>query len=309
MSRNARVAIYLDPEVDPGKKVMFSTELQPLGKTLDEVASQFEGLAVSVGSFVYIAPREKVNRFLVLRNLQSYELTKLSDASQGKLGEITDFGWSFLSNPRDTVSVMVANMGFSILDVETIPHDLWRAQKLPRLARWEQLTFLLSLMNRSFRVIDESGSLQIVEVSPQQVLTTRYRKSEQRKIELLARRNQLESVQTASRNNDFFLRASLREQIVIADQMRPLRKWQTRIKAGSKDVFDLNTSASRIGILKTIAGNRGVALNYAPDLETLLGQRVVVNLKKATIEKVIEATLKGSGLRFRLTDTMLQVLK
>ena len=117
MSRNARVAIYLDPEVDPGKKVMFSTELQPLGKTLDEVAAQFEGLAVSVGSFVYIAPREKVNRFLVLRNLQSYELTKLSAASQGKLGEITDFGWSFLSNPRDTVSVMVANMGFSILDV------------------------------------------------------------------------------------------------------------------------------------------------------------------------------------------------
>ena len=38
LSQNSRVAIFLDPDIDPSQKVSFPANLQPLGKTIDEVA-------------------------------------------------------------------------------------------------------------------------------------------------------------------------------------------------------------------------------------------------------------------------------
>jgi hypothetical protein len=309
LSRNSRVAIFLDPEIDPSQKIPFPTNLQPLGKTIDEVAVKIDALAINVGSFVYIGPREKVLRLLVLRNHQAYRFSNLSAAIQKMVGEVSGFGWNFLSAPRDTLAVLFSNLGLKIQNIDLIPHDLWSANQLPRLAKWEQATFLLSTLGLTFVIDEDSMVVQILELGDSQLLTLRYRKSDQRKIEQIISNRKLGQSRTVVRGNDLFVRGPIAELKSISQDLIPERKWKTAVKSGSRDVFNLNTTASRGQILATIAKNRGVDLKFSQELEQILKQRITIDVKKATVNELVEAALNTTGLRFRLTPTHLWITK
>ena len=306
LSRNSSVAIFLDREIDPNQKIEFPSTLQPLGKSLDQVAEKVDGLALSVGSFVYIAPKEKALRYLVLKNIQSYsQPTSL----QQTLGQTSELKWSYLSNPRDTISVVAANLDLKLKNPERIPHDLWTEQNLPRLYKWEQLTFLLATLNLSFKIDAAEQSLEVFELADGLVMTTKFRKSEATKIRQAIYKSKLSSIKYVERGSDFFVRGSLSELAELMDQTRVVRKWKSTIKAGSKDVFDLKTSASRGQILATIARNRNVELKFSPDMNEALRQKVSIDVKQVTAEELISETLKGTGLRYQLNEKQLLILK
>lgn len=308
LSRNTGVAIHLDREIDPSREVKFPDEPQPLGKILDDVATQLEGNALHVGSFVYVVPHEKAIRFLLLRNSLSFQISRLPDATRSKLEEVTPFGWKYLSNPRDTISVMAANCGLTVANADAIPHDLWPERNLPRLAIWEQLIFSMASMNRSFVIDEESNSIKIVNVLADQIVTLQFRKSDSRKIEKLLGEHQLD-VQKVSRGSDFFVRGKLADCLVLMDGLQAPRKWNSQVKSGSTDVFDLNTDASRGSILATIARNRKVKLSFPPELAATLNEKITVNVRKATVEELLAETLKGTGLKYNLTESQLSISK
>ena len=309
LSRNTRVAIYLDREIDPSQKVDFPTAPQPLGKTFDDLAMKMNAESVIVGSFIYIAPREKAFRWLVLKNVLYYNYSRLDPSIVEKLKETSELNWAPLATPRDIISVMASNCGLKISNPEMIPHDLWNSRNLPRLANGEQLVFLLSCMDRAMVIDSKTKTIQITKVEPEKVLTLRFRKTDSRKIQSILTSSKLSQIKTVGRGEDFFVRGPLSESLVLTDKMRPKKKWKTTIKPGSKNVFDLNTDASRGGILATIANNRNVKLVVAPDLGTLLKQKIKVQVKQATVEELLDVTLKGTGLRYQLTDTQLIILK
>lgn len=306
LSRNSSVAIFLDREIDPNQKIEFPSTLQPLGKSLDQVAEKVDGLALSVGSFVYIAPKEKALRYLVLKNIQSYSQPA---SFQETLGQTSELKWSYLSNPRDTISVVAANLDLKLKNPEQIPHDLWAEQNLPRLYKWEQLTFLLATLNLSFKIDAAEQSLEVFELADGLVMTTKFRKSEATKIRQAISKSKLASTKYVERGSDFFVRGPLSELTELMDQTRVVRKWKSTIKAGSKDVFDLKTSASRGQILATIAKNRNVELKFTPDMNEALRQKVSIDVKQVTAEELISETLKGTRLRFQLNEKQLLILK
>lgn len=309
LSQNSRVAIFLDRDVDPSQKAEFPSELQPLGKTLDEVAADVDALALSVGSFVYLVPHQKALRFLVKQNIQASQLEKYSTSLKQRLKQVSELQWPVLTTPRDLVSVMASNLQLEIKNPEMIPHDLWNRQDLPRLPKWEQLTLLLSCMNRTFVIDENAKSITIIRFADEQVLTLKFRRTEQRQIEQAIRQLKLARIQSVLKDSDFYVRGPHHELVQLYDSIRPIRKWNSSRKAGSQDVFDLKTNASRGSILATIARNQGIQLKFGAEANDLLRQKISINVKDVSIESLIQSTLKGSGLRFRLTETELIISK
>lgn len=309
LSRNTGIAILLDREIDPAQMISFPERSQPLGQLLDEVAGRLDGLSLIVGSFVYIAPREKVIRYQMLQNVQAYAVSRLPDPLQKDLKKYSGLSWSLLSTPRDTIGVQANNWGWKISNPDAIPHDLWPPKDLPRLAHWEQLTFLLCCMNRTLVFEPTTRTIEVVEIEPGRSLVLKFGKSDSNKISRVIKEKGLKSLQTVTRGSDFFVRGPSRQLLALFDQLHEKRKWDTRVKSGSKDVFDLNTSASRGQILATIAKNQGVELKYDPGLVELLKQKVRVEAKQVTVEELVTKTLKGSGLRFQLDERQLLIIK
>ena len=124
-----------------------------------------------------------------------------------------------------------------IENAESIPHDLWHAKQLPRLAKWEQVTFLLSAMNRTFSINEDSRTIRIQELTDNHSLTLRYRKSEQRRIEQIISRKKLTQSRSVVRGNDLFVRGPMADLKILSQNLIIDRKWKTTAKAGSRGRF------------------------------------------------------------------------
>lgn len=309
LSENSGVAICLDREIDPSQNVPFPTELQPLGQTLEEVAESLQGLALNVGSFVYIAPRQKALRFLVLRNIQAYRLDSLPPELKNRLEKFSDLEWPRLGQPRSLVESMATDCGLVVANPESIPHDLWSAKRLPRLAHWEQLTFLLACMNQTYLIDEASGSLQVIALTADQQVTLRFAESESRRIKSLIQAQRPTGLRQVVQGDYCYLRGSLADCESLIGNLLPRRNWKNETRPGSRDVFDLNTHASRGSILMTIARNRKVELKFSPEVAEVLQQKVRIEVKQVTLEELLQQILQGTGLDYRLDDTQLLIVQ
>lgn len=79
-------------------------------------------------------------------------------------------------------------------------------------------------------------------------------------------------------------------------------------KAKGEKLYSLTVANEPAGnVLSTVAKALGKELTYQPQLVDKLKQSVTFNLKDATLEHLLETTLKPLGLSYRITDKQLEI--
>lgn len=307
LSQKSGVAILLDRAIDPSQKEAIPGDLMPLGKLLDQVAEQQNGTAIPIGSSIYIVPRTKGAKLDTLRAIQKNQLSKLSTTLRKSLLQNRELSWTYLSNPKDILNAIVNSVGFKLVNHELIEHDLWRAQQLPNLPVWEQLALLFNMMDLAFVIDEAKKTITAIKLLDDQSILVPYRKNYLARIkEFLASEN-VTSAKLAEQRGTVFVQAPYSVHNQLATLLIRKKSWKNKIVSGSKEVFDLKTNAMRGAILKTIANNRGVELRYNAAVANQLQQTVSINVKQASADDLIKSTLSGTTLRYRLTDTHLEI--
>jgi hypothetical protein len=310
LSRSSLVFIWLDREVDPSQSVVFPDELLPLGQIVEGLSESIGASSLLVGSVVSIASAKKNLRLQVLRKIEAHRVSGLAKEVSAKWSEASELQWPFLSNPKDTLVVIGSSLGYQFQSIELIEHDLWAARNLPRMPKWEQMVFLLNSLNCYFLVDEEKKEIKIFPLREEQLFTVPYPKSQQSRLASKIRSSKLTEVAIVVQGNFVLVRATMKDQLIIAEQMKSQTKYRNKsLKPGSKDVFDLNYRGQRGAVLASIAKNRGVDLQYEPTLATKLMEPVTVNVKRVPIEELIKAVLKGTSLKFRLTTMKLEIFR
>jgi hypothetical protein len=281
--------------------------------------SRFEGL-------IYLGPAESGKKLATLAALRRQDVARLpSEARQspgtrhrptaaGAGSRRQRIAWPRLTEPRGLVIQWAKEQGWRVSRSERIPHDLWPAGQLPKLAVADQLTLLLVGFDLTFRLIPNTGTIEIVPLDEVPSLTQSFDLSsvEQSRIDQLAERFPETSLQLA----DGKLRAAGRwedlEQIgLLLRGPRPPRPAELPRQPG-KQVFTLRVEEQPVGaVLEALA--RQTSLELVVDEAAIhragrsLDRRVSLAVENVELDRLLDELLRPAGLAFEREGQRVQI--
>jgi hypothetical protein len=159
LSRTQRVAVFLDPRIDPSRKVQLSLRNAPLHEALQKIA-QTQNLGVALfGPVVYFGPPLTAIQLRGLIALRAEELQKASPPVRSKFFARAPMAWDDFADPRRLIGWLARHNGLTPEGLDALPHDLWAAADLPPMTLSERLTLLLAPFQRTFTVSPDGRRL------------------------------------------------------------------------------------------------------------------------------------------------------
>ena len=165
-------AIVLDRRVDPDERINLSLR----DASVDDVIARLSAVCslghIRIETLFYMGPREVAERLPTLAIERRREIFQLPADQRRGLVERRRIVWPRLSEPRGLIVRLVQEHGWRVEHSERIPHDLWPAGELPKLALTDQLTILLAGFDRTYRISPERQAIEIVPVDWDQMEPT-----------------------------------------------------------------------------------------------------------------------------------------
>lgn len=307
LARTQRIAMMLDRRVDPLRTVNLQGDLEPLEIVCQRIAGKLNTGVCRVGPVVYFGPTSTTDRLATIAAIRRAEIDALGLAVRDRTAA-KPLAWDVLAEPRALVKSLAAEAGFTVVDLEQrVPHDLWRAQTLPPLVWSDRLTLVLAGFELTFQVDEASRQLQLMPIPTDVAFEKTYAvKGTANKVatELAAK----------------FPRATIRAvngRVAVRGSYED-HEWIERLVRGEKisrpqvvdapSVYTLRVENQPVGgVIRAIAERLKLTVDFAPDTQDKLNQRVTFSVDKALIDDLLSASLRGTGLTHEIRDGRLLV--
>jgi hypothetical protein len=314
LSLETRVAIFLDRRIDPDQEPSVQKPPLPLEILLHEIAATASARTSRFGSVMYLGPQEAADELATIAALRRQEIAKLSTDRQGALLASRSMQWEELTEPRQLVERMCREGQLQLENAEQIPHDLWPAAEFPPMPWSDRLTLVLAGFSLTFELDVSGRSLHLTPITTGNVIEHRYSPvgsaanlSVQLKRVLPDAKIRVEQGQiiVTSRQEDHE-----KTQRLLAGQ--PIRaaapaKAKAARPAGEL-LLTLTVSAQPAGaVVRKVAEALGKRLSYDEAVVEKLKMPITLDLKDATPEHLLDATLRPLGLSHQLTEKELIV--
>ena len=156
LSRTQNVAIALDRRIDPGQPVSLDFSDMPLAEVLDVLAQDQNLDLFLLGPVVCLVPRGEASRLETVAQLRRHEVSRRPPAAGRKWRSKAPLVWDDLSAPAELLTDLSKQGGFTIVNPQRLPHDLWAAGNLPRLALADRLSFILGQFGLTYEMSAEA---------------------------------------------------------------------------------------------------------------------------------------------------------
>lgn len=308
------LVVWADRRVDPTQRVSMSLQDAPVDRIVAELAevrslgtSRFDGL-------IYLGPAESVERLATLAALRRQDVADLPADARRSLTRRRRIAWPRLTEPRGLVVDWAQANGWRVRQSERIPHDLWPAGRLPRLAVANQLTLLLFGFDLTFRIVPGDTAIEIMPIERVPMLRRSFRvqRLEPTRIEQLAQQFPEARLELA----DGTLQAEGRwedlEQIGQVLGGRTSARPTRRPRRPTKQVFTLRVEEQPVGaVLDALARqlNWELAIDEAAIRRSgrSLDRRVSFAVENVAIDELLEALLQPAGLSFERDGTRVEI--
>ena len=179
LQQQSGIAIVRDRRIDPDRLVDVVTEFVPRILLLKKISEAIPDADLCLTEqLAFIGPQDAVHRLPILienANAQANLLRKKLGAVEfRRLSEKRASSLNVLSEPRQILIEYARTAGFTIVNPDAIPHDVWAAGALPRMAFAETATILLNQFDLQIKFSTDSRELRIVPVNPLQMMEYRY---------------------------------------------------------------------------------------------------------------------------------------
>lgn len=309
-SVHERVGVFIDRRVDPATPFTLTISDGTFEQVLWKIAEQ-TGLGICrLGDVFYLGPPETAKALRVLWHELTAETKRIQKQSEVPWNRRSKVVWAELSQPNQVLIQLADENGFSIenasaSDTETanlaLPHDLWPLVQLPDLRLDEQIALLCVGFERWFKRNQDGSIVSITQLPVVDHGQVEWAVGKDFKSRLADLKNQFPGCQCVLRGQLLQARGPTAD----LDRMEAtLVRWRVP-QQGAGEVYTLSTHATREQILATIAQRTSRSLEFPPELKRVLDQRIELNVQNVTLEKLIDETLRGSGLKYRMeTDKL-----
>ncbi len=183
ISSSQSISIVLDRRMDPGRQVTLPLPISgSLSEVLQRVASDQQAVVDRLGDAFVIVPeyRTQILRTLAAMHEQNLKEFVRKAPSQERSQWLTrllrrsEYSWRRLSEPRQLIESLAEEAEFAINNPDDIPHDLWRAHRVPATNPIELISLFLFQYDLSYQW-EEDGSMTIIPLPNQISVTKKYR--------------------------------------------------------------------------------------------------------------------------------------
>jgi hypothetical protein len=305
------VGVFLDRRIDPGQLLELTIRDQPLEAALAEIAAAVQARVARLDQVAYVGPPATASKLATLAALRREEASRLPAAAKARLLRRSAWQWPALAEPRQLLAELAAEARLTLSGAEQIPHDLWPAAALPPLAWVDRLTLVLAGFDLTFEVADDGASVRLVPIPAKVALTRSY-----------AIRRSVE--QTVARLRELVPDASIEPgpQGVVVAGSAEAHEIIARTLAGGEPAprpapaaaesrkrysLKVEKNASAGSVLRKVADELGKELRYDEAALPQLKQPVQLNLRDATLDELLRATVEPLGLKYRVTAEAIEV--
>jgi len=307
LSESQEIAIWLDRRIDPDQKITLRVSDQTVEQTLNTLANQLDiGLCV-VGPVAYLGPKSTTAKLATVAALREDEMRRLPAERSRVLMSPKSSQWNDLATPQELVDQLATDAKIEV--VAQLPHDLWAGNRMPPLSFANRMSLIVAGFDRTFVFSPDGSAVRFVLIPETVEITRKYRLpgSASKAAEAVAKiapnarlRTVGEELEvTGSQESHDKVRRLLAGERVVRPPVAP---------TGSRKVFKLTVEEQQIGaILNLVAKETKKKLNAPATVIEKLKARVSFSVDDVGLEELLNATLKGSDLKYRVTETEIQI--
>jgi hypothetical protein len=309
LSKEYRVAIWLDRRIDPDQKINIQVSDIPLQSCFSTWASERKCEVTSYGSMLVILPRSALAKLIGTTSIKRAEIAKLTAAARTPWLSTTKLHWEDATEPRALLGQLTDELRITCSNPQALPHDLWPAWQGPPLARYEWLTLLLNAFDLSYELDATGSSFKLVPIPTELVYEHLYTV----KGDVLAQGKMIKQkfphlTLRREGTTQIGITASTEEHEKLAEMLGEKKPATTvKVKPGLKTYTLTVQNQPRGAILKTLSKELGVELKYDEKTADKLSERVNLTVKQVSAEALLQQLLAPAELQFELTAEHLHI--
>ncbi len=311
ISQGQRIAIVIDRRVDPQRTITLDVANEPLQDVLGKIAQHIGARYCQFGPVAYIGPPEVAKKLRTLAALRAQDVRPLARPLAQPLVQRVSSHWEDLAQPRALLADLAAEAGVELVDADLIPHDLWRATDLPPMTWIDRLTLLAAQFDLTFQFADGGKQVRLVPI-PKRVTIARNYRAPQR-ADVLARRwsRALPAARVTAGDNQVHLEGLLEDHEFVERHLDGAPTRRTKVSVG-KQVYQFSAeNAALERVVEQVAARLQLDVQWDRAEIKRAGisvdQLITVAVKDATLDDLLRAVFKDTGLSFRRNDRTVSI--
>jgi hypothetical protein len=312
------IPLWIDRRIDVAAPLDLEIRDAPLRDALDQLAAPQQAVAAPFDGIVYFGPAATAGELATLAARIKQSVDKLPPDRRKKW--LTVAPWSFprLSQPRELLERLAADVGAKVDRADRVPHDLWAAQELPALTAIDRAVLLLAGFDLACEIADDGATLRVVPIARPVAVERQYAPPP-------PRRAAFDAVLAAAPDAAVQWngsRATIAARVEVHDQLRqaiagrptpPPAPPAVRQPNGSaaRQAFTLKIDNRPLGaVLDQLARQLDVEVVWADEISP--EDRAVptsCDVRNATLDELLTALLKSAGLGFEQTGRQIVILR
>ncbi len=302
LAESQKIAIFLDRRVDPSIKIDLVVQKMPVELVLRTIAErQRFGMAI-VGPVVYLGPESTTNELATVAAVLSQQAKRLPVGIRSRFTRAKAWQWPELSEPSTVLQQIAQDASVEVQGIEHLPHDLWPSVQLPPLDFAHRMSIVLGGFQLSYQLDPQGKVMRLIPLPTGVVTEQRHDAGNRAKAVVASLRSKFPSSQLRVEGTKIVAKGPMRDQRTIARLLRGERvRSLPNSNTPSKQVFTLTVNGAPIyAILDKLSSQLGLKIRRAAGVEEKLKERVNFAVKDATLEQLLKAVLKDSGVDFKL---------
>jgi hypothetical protein len=311
LSEARGTAVFLDRRVDPDQPIAVSVQAHPLEEALRTIARQAKAEISVLGPVIYVGPPQAAHDLATLAALRRQDVGKRSADVKTRLLRSAAMQWKELAQPRQILEELGSQAGVRFENLDAVAFDLWPAVSLPPLPWVDRVTLVLIGFELTFEIDERATSARVVPAPTSPLLENHYSprggatelagklRSAMPEAQIRVEKDQL--IVTARQEDHDKIQRLLTGQSVKTTQPS---------KSGGEKLYSLKVPNQPAGsVIQAVAKSLGKQPRFSPAVAEKLRQNVTFEVKDATLDYLLDATLTPLGLSYRLSEDVLEVIE
>jgi len=158
LSRTNNMAIVLDRRIDPQQPVALAVSDRPLIDVLAELA-RLHNLGMYLhGPVVCLPPPDEAALMEAAARERREHVARLPRSVARRWRAKSPMKWDELTTPAELLARLSKQGGFTIVNPQLLPHDLWGGGNLPKLSLADRLSFILGQFGLTYKIAPSSDN-------------------------------------------------------------------------------------------------------------------------------------------------------
>ena len=305
-----KTAVFLDRRIDPSNLINLAVNSVSPEQFLWSVADSQEIGVCRIGDLYYFGPPSSTASLPTLWKSMRRDTSKNKRTHKVAWSQRTQLKTDTVFEPKALLEKIAKDNNFTIENLDELRHDVWIQLEVPPMSIDAQVALLLVGFDKWFERSADGSSIKIVDFEEVKIAELELKRSKnfpdpkKPLAEMQAKYPDLKITGTRQRFSASGPPKS------IANLKNDLVKRQVTERVDPKLIrFSLTARNKRLEFVKTVVAQYGKKLKYNPQDTELLEEVITLKLENANLEQLLEASLKGTGLKYKIKDSEIEIYK